>query len=50
VLYRCLKKIATEQNVAIIMVTHDERMVQRCDKIMKIKNKKIVFETVDVPS
>ncbi len=45
-----LKKIAMEQNVAIIMVTHDERMVQRCDKIMKIENKKIVFETVDVPS
>lgn len=41
-----LKQIALEQNVAIIMVTHDERMVQHCDKIMKIQDKKIVVQTV----
>lgn len=39
-----LKKIASEQNVAIVMVTHDERMLKYCDRVMKIKHKKIVFE------
>ncbi|MCX6076528.1 MAG: ABC transporter ATP-binding protein [Campylobacterales bacterium] len=41
---KMLKKIATEQNVAIIMVTHDERMLEYCDRVMKIENKKVVFE------
>jgi len=40
---KMLKKIATEQDVAIIMVTHDERMLQYCDRIMKIEDKKVVF-------
>ncbi len=40
---KMLKKIATEQDVAIIMVTHDDRMLQYCDKIMKIENKTCVF-------
>jgi putative ABC transport system ATP-binding protein len=39
-----LKKIAREQNVAIVMVTHDDRMLPYCDKVMKIENKGIVFE------
>lgn len=39
-----LKKIATEQNVAIITVTHDERILPYFDKIMKIENRSIVFE------
>ncbi|MDY0116320.1 MAG: ABC transporter ATP-binding protein [Sulfurimonadaceae bacterium] len=39
-----LKKIAIEQNVAIITVTHDERILPYFDKIMKIENKGIVFE------
>jgi putative ABC transport system ATP-binding protein len=39
-----LKKIAIEQNVAIITVTHDERILPYFDKIMKIENKSIVFE------
>lgn len=39
-----LKKIALEQDVAIIMVTHDDRMLPYCDRIMKIENKTIVFE------
>ncbi|MFT5836488.1 MAG: putative ABC transport system ATP-binding protein [Sulfurimonas sp.] len=38
-----LKKLAVEQNVAVIMVTHDERMLEYCDKVMKIENKTIVF-------
>jgi ABC-type lipoprotein export system ATPase subunit len=25
------------------MVTHDERMLQYCDRIMKIEDKKVVF-------
>ncbi len=41
-----LKKIAREQDVAIVMVTHDERVLPYCDKIMKIVNKKIEFEEV----
>lgn len=40
-----LRKIAKEQNVAIIMVTHDERMLPYCDKIMEIQDKKIVIKT-----
>ena len=39
-----LKKIAREQNVAIIMVTHDERMLPHCDRVMKIEHKAVVFE------
>jgi putative ABC transport system ATP-binding protein len=41
---KMLKKIALEQNVAIVMVTHDDRMLPYCDRIMKIENKTIVFE------
>lgn len=39
-----LKKIAIEQNVAIITVTHDERILPYFDKIMKIHDRGIVFE------
>jgi len=38
-----LKKIALEQDVAIVMVTHDDRMLKYCDRIMKIENKTVVF-------
>ena len=41
---KMLKKIASEQDVAIIMVTHDERMLTYCDRVMKIEDKGIVFE------
>ena len=41
---KMLKKIAVEQDVAIVMVTHDDRMLEYCDKIMKIEDKKVVFE------
>ena len=40
-----LKKIAIEQNVAIITVTHDERILPYFDRIMKIENKGVVFES-----
>ena len=40
---KLLKKIAVEQDVAIVMVTHDERMLPYCDRIMKIENKKVIF-------
>ena len=39
---KMLKKIAQEQDVAIIMVTHDEAMLPLCDRILKIKDKKVV--------
>ncbi|MCF6200593.1 MAG: ATP-binding cassette domain-containing protein, partial [Hydrogenimonas sp.] len=42
-----LKKIAKEQDVAVIMVTHDEAMLPFCDRILTIKNKKVISE--DVP-
>lgn len=41
---KMLKKIATEQNVAIITVTHDDRVLPYCDRIMKIENRTIVFQ------
>ena len=45
---KMLKKIALDQDVAIIMVTHDEAMLPLCDRILKIENKKVVSH--DVPS
>ncbi|NPA82337.1 MAG: ABC transporter ATP-binding protein [Epsilonproteobacteria bacterium] len=39
---KMLKKITVEQNVAIIMVTHDERMLPYCDKILSIEHRKVV--------
>lgn len=34
---KLLQQIAKEQQVAIIMVTHDERLLPYCDKILKIQ-------------
>ena len=41
---KMLKQIAVEQKVAIVMVTHDDRMLPYCDRIMKIENKATVFD------
>ncbi len=41
---KMLKKITREQNVTIIMVTHDERLLPFCDKVLTIKDKKIEVE------
>ena len=43
---KMLKKIATDQNVAVIMVTHDEAMLPLCDRILKIEDKKVVSSAV----
>lgn len=43
-----LKKIAKEQNVAIITVTHDERILPYCDRIMKIQNRGTIFVPTDL--
>ena len=43
---KMLKKIAIEQNVAVIMVTHDEAMLPLCDRILKIEDKKVVSQAV----
>ena len=43
---KMLKKIALEQDVAVIMVTHDEAMLPLCDRILKIENKKVVSHEV----
>ena len=37
-----LKKIAIDQDVAVIMVTHDEAMLPLCDRILNIEDKKVV--------
>jgi len=42
---KMLKKIALEQDVAIIMVTHDDRMLPYCDRVMEIEDKKIIFKS-----
>ena len=39
---KMLKKIAVEQDVAVIMVTHDEAMLPLCDRILMIEDKKVV--------
>jgi len=41
---KMLKKLAVEQNVAVIMVTHDERLLPYCDKVMSIENKQVVIK------
>ena len=43
---KMLKKIALDQNVAIIMVTHDEAMLPFCDRILKIEDRKVVSHAV----
>ena len=44
---KLLRKIVEEQNVAVIMVTHDERLLPYCDKILSIQNRKVVTTTQD---
>ncbi|WP_457744588.1 ABC transporter ATP-binding protein [Sulfurimonas sp.] len=39
---KMLKKIAIDQDVAVIMVTHDEAMLPLCDRILKIEDKKVI--------
>jgi len=41
---KMLKEIAREQKVAVIMVTHDEKILPYCDKIMEISNKKVLIK------
>jgi len=38
---KMLKKITREQNVTIVMVTHDDRLLPFCDKVLTIQDKKI---------
>ena len=43
---KMLKKIATDQDVAVIMVTHDEAMLPLCDRLLTIEDKKVVSREV----
>ena len=43
---KMLKKIATDQDVAVIIVTHDEAMLPLCDRILNIEDKKVVSHEV----
>ena len=47
---KMLKRIAIEQDVAVIMVTHDEAMLPLCDRILKIENKKVISTVVEKES
>jgi len=38
---KMLKKITRERGVTIVMVTHDDRLLPYCDKVLTIKDKKI---------
>jgi len=38
---KMLKNITRERGVTIIMVTHDDRLLQYCDKVLSIEDKKI---------
>jgi len=38
---KMLKKITREHNVTIVMVTHDDRLLPFCDKVLTIQDKKI---------
>ena len=38
---KMLKKITRERGVTIIMVTHDDRLLPLCDKVLTIQDKKI---------
>ncbi len=42
---KMLRRIVEEQNVAIILVTHDDRLLPYCDKILSIENRKVVTTT-----
>jgi len=45
---KMLKRITRERGVTIIMVTHDDRLLPFCDKVLTIKDKKIdVKENID---
>jgi len=41
---KLLRKITKEKNVSIIMVTHDDRLLPYCDKIITIEDKKIIVK------
>jgi len=43
---KMLKKIARDQDVAVVMVTHDEAMLPLCDRILNIEDKKVVSHEV----
>ncbi len=47
---KMLKKLAVDQNVAIVMVTHDEAMYPFCDRILKIEDKKVISLEVEKSS
>lgn len=40
-----LKKLASEQDVAIVVVTHDERMIPLFDRIIRINDGQVIEET-----
>ena len=42
-----LKKITREQNITIIMVTHDESLFPYCDKVLHIVDKRVEVVVVE---
>ncbi len=45
-----LKKLAVENHSAILVVTHDHRMVEGFDRIFEVRDGVIVKETQDIPA
>ena len=43
-LMKILRKLTCDQNVSVIMVTHDTRMLPYCDRVMTIEHKKVIFK------
>ena len=44
---KLLKKITRQRGVTIIMVTHDDRLLPYCDKVLTIQDKKITVKVND---
>ena len=40
--FELLQNLAREQNIAILMVTHNEEIANRCDKIISIRDGLII--------
>ena len=40
--FELLQNLAREQNIAVLMVTHNEEIANRCDKIISIRDGLII--------
>lgn len=47
IVYNLLSELAHKYNKIVIMVTHDERLLDKSDFIIRFVNKKLVFESIN---